>query len=90
MISLGELVICLVAAALPIGGVVLLVLLVRGTQQKTDLGLNLKVANACPGCGTALPAVRAPKNLRQFMWGGWTCSGCGRELDKWGRALPPS
>jgi hypothetical protein len=23
------------------------------------------------------------------MWGGWTCSVCGAELDKWGRELPP-
>jgi hypothetical protein len=87
MIGLGELFICLTAVALPVGGVVLLVLLVRGTQQKTDLGLNLSVANACPACGTALPTVRAPKNLRQFLWGGWTCASCGAELDTWGRRL---
>jgi hypothetical protein len=34
--SLGEGFICLVAASLPIAGVVLMVLLVRGTQRKTD------------------------------------------------------
>lgn len=87
MIGVGELLLCLVAAALPVLGVVLLVLLIRGTQQKTNLGLNLSVANACPSCGAALPAVRAPKNLRQALWGGWTCAKCGVELDKWGRPL---
>jgi hypothetical protein len=90
MIGLGELAICLVVLALNVGGVILLVLLVRGTKQKTDLGVNLKVANACPTCGAALPAVRVPKNVRQFLWGGWTCGGCGAELDKWGRTRPPT
>ncbi|MBL8922908.1 MAG: hypothetical protein JNJ54_28930 [Myxococcaceae bacterium] len=63
----------------------LAVVLIRGTQQKTDLGLNLTLANACPKCGTPLPAVRVPKNFRQALWGGWTCAKCGVELDKWGR-----
>lgn len=83
--GVGELLICLVIAALPVLGVVLAVILIRGTQRKTDLGLNLSIANACPRCRAALPAVRAPKNLRQALWGGWTCAGCGIELDKWGR-----
>jgi hypothetical protein len=84
-IGAGELMLCVAAGALPVLGVVVLVLLIRGTQRKTDLGINLSVANACPKCGTALPAVRAPKNLRQALWGGWTCATCGLELDKWGR-----
>ena len=37
----------------------------------------------CPECGNELPRVRAPKNLRQMLWGGWTCSECGKEYDKW-------
>lgn len=87
-ISLGELLVCMIALALPLFGVGLVVLLVRGTQKKTSMGINLTPGH-CPGCGTALPTVRAPKNFRQAMFGGWTCSGCGAELDKWGRPLPP-
>ncbi|MDP3499417.1 MAG: hypothetical protein Q8S33_03765 [Myxococcales bacterium] len=39
-IGLGELLLCSVAVLLPILGVVGIVLLARGTKQKTDFGLN--------------------------------------------------
>ncbi len=48
--------------------------------------VNLEVT-ACPECGHILPAVRTPKNLRQFIWGGWTCSECGAEVTKLGKRL---
>lgn len=35
----------------------------------------------CPICATALPTRRAPANRHQALNGGWTCSGCGTELD---------
>ena len=65
----------------------LIYLVARGSQEKTQWGVNLKPPTACPACTAPLPMVRAPKNLRQALWGGWTCAGCGIELDKWGRRL---
>ena len=41
----------------------------------------------CPVCGTPVPATRRPTSLRQSLWGGWTCEGCGTELDRHGRVL---
>lgn len=87
MIGAGELLLCLVALALPALGVLGVVLLIRGTEQKTKLGINLSVPSGCPKCGAPLPTLRRPSNLRQALWGGWTCSGCQVELDKWGRPL---
>lgn len=81
----GELLLLLVMCAVPAVGIGLLVLLINGTRKKTDMGINLQPPSGCPRCGVALPAVRAPKNFKQMMWGGWTCSGCQLELDKWGR-----
>lgn len=71
---------------------------VRGTWQRSGRwGLNIgmilarfgfvkndAVATRCPECGTPFPMVRKPDSLSQMLWGGWTCSGCGGELDKWG------
>ena len=45
-------------------------------------GMNFSDVN-CPHCGEALPRIRRPKNLRQLLWGGWTCSNCNQEFDKW-------
>jgi hypothetical protein len=64
--------------------------IVKGTKQKSGVGINLSPPTACPQCGTSLPQVRVPKNIRQAMWGGWTCESCGIELDKWGRHLSES
>lgn len=41
----------------------------------------------CPACGAKLPALRMPKKWRQFLWGGWTCTTCGSEIDHQGRLL---
>ena len=41
----------------------------------------------CPSCGIKLPMIRRPKSLRQALWGGWTCPGCGSELDRKGRVI---
>lgn len=86
-VGLAELLVMLVACAVPLAAVVGLVLLLSGTKNKTKLGVNLAPPSQCPKCGAPLPVIRAPKNLRQFMWGGWTCAGCGVELDKWGRIV---
>ena len=86
-IGLGELSVIAVILAMPVLGIVGIVLLVKGTKEKTNLGINFTIPSACPKCGAPLPGVRVPKNFRQMMFGGWTCSGCGVELDKWGRPL---
>jgi hypothetical protein len=41
----------------------------------------------CPRCGEPAPVVRIPKNFRQMLWGGATCSNCACEYDKWGKPL---
>ncbi|MEL6857911.1 MAG: hypothetical protein AAFO74_05960 [Pseudomonadota bacterium] len=48
--------------------------------------INLK-ATRCSECGYQLPALRKPSNLRQVLWGGWTCPSCGSELNKSGQKL---
>jgi ribosomal protein L37AE/L43A len=39
--------------------------------------------HACAGCGLLLPRERNAA-------GGWTCAGCGAELDKDGRVVEPA
>ena len=51
------------------------------------MGMNFTPDLKCPNCSARVPAVRRPKNLRQALWGGFTCSNCGKEYDKW---LKPS
>lgn len=41
----------------------------------------------CPSCGCPMKSFRVPKNLRQALWGGGTCSSCGSEMDKWGKLI---
>lgn len=41
----------------------------------------------CPKCGKEQPRVRRPKNLRQALWGGYTCESCGTEMDKFGKEI---
>ena len=70
--------------------VLAVVLVVRGTAKKDKWGINVEGVvgtGRCPKCGTGLPAIRSPNSFRQAMWGGWTCSTCKAELDKWGRLI---
>jgi hypothetical protein len=39
---------------------------------------------ACPRCGYVRPRFRWPASLQQCFGGGWTCRGCGIELDTHG------
>ncbi|MCX6195181.1 MAG: hypothetical protein NTY55_00845 [Flavobacteriia bacterium] len=48
--------------------------------------INLKRV-ICPVCKKKQPIVRKPKNERQALWGGWTCSNCQTELDKFGNII---
>jgi hypothetical protein len=65
-----------------------LVVVVLGTLKKGKMGINL-AKTGCAQCGEPMPAIRKPANLRQALWGGWTCKQCGTENDKWGRQIRP-
>jgi hypothetical protein len=62
------------------------ILVKRDTARKGRWGINLSPMS-CSKCSTPAPAVRLPASLRRALWGGWTCSQCGFELDKWGRPV---
>lgn len=74
----------LILLALAIG----LVFLVLGTLKKGKMGINL-AKTVCAHCGAPMPSIRKPANLRQALWGGWTCAQCGTENDKWGKPVRP-
>ena len=40
----------------------------------------------CPVCAAELPRYRKPASISQAMWGGWTCTSCGAEVDRRGRS----
>ena len=73
----------LLLGLLVLGGVILVV---YGTRVRNKWGINSEAAR-CFHCNAPAPGVRMPKNLREFLWGGWTCSSCGTHVDKWGREL---
>jgi hypothetical protein len=41
----------------------------------------------CAVCRTEAARARIPKSKRELLWGGWTCSHCGTELDKFGHPV---
>jgi hypothetical protein len=61
-------------------------MLIQTMVRAGRMGINLS-QTCCPKCRAELPMIRLPANARQMLWGGWTCHGCGCELDKWGREL---
>jgi hypothetical protein len=63
-----------------LGGLAALVL---GTIFKARIGINIFGAK-CSECGKAAPVVRAPTDVYETMWGGFTCEKCGQKNDKWG------
>src|SRR5437867_4237295 len=86
----------LMVVVLPVVGLVVLtlivgaVLVVRDTvRRRGKWGVNARPVH-CPRCGEPAPAVRAPQNWRQTLWGGCTCVECGLEYDKWGRPVDGS
>ena len=78
-----EIILIIAAGAAAVTGVVLIALWPR----KGRWGINLSNVS-CPRCGRAMPRVRRPRNLRQVLWGGWTCPDCGCEMDKYGKEVP--
>jgi hypothetical protein len=39
----------------------------------------------CPNCGREQPGMRTPTSMEQAMWGGYTCHGCGAEMNARGK-----
>ena len=68
-------------------GITLSLVLIDTVRQRGRFGINPDVPN-CPKCGQQAPVVRKPKSIRQFLWGGCTCTKCGCEIDKWGNEIP--
>jgi hypothetical protein len=60
--------------------------LFRFWPRSGKLGINTKTVT-CPRCGLKAPMIRMPANLRQALWGGWTCVQCHCEFDKYGREI---
>ncbi|WP_141249603.1 hypothetical protein [Sphingobium sp. D43FB] len=59
-------------------------LICRNKRARSAVGINLKPPKICPNCSEALPFFRFPKSFKQALVGGWTCSRCHSEIDKWG------
>ena len=82
---------------LPMGGGFALLAWIRFQKNFADtekariwlraMSIHLKRSYNCKRCGAKLPYQRTPRNFRQLMWGGWTCSNCGAELDSSGNEL---
>jgi len=69
------------------GFLFLLFLIFRDSIRKQgNWGIPFKKAT-CPQCETKSPFSRIPTSFRQAMWGGWSCSNCGCEMDKWGKEI---
>ncbi len=64
-----------------------MLLVVHGTIFKTRWGINTATQIECPGCHRIHGQIRTPRNLRQMLWGGFTCAQCGFEVDKWNRPI---
>jgi hypothetical protein len=62
-------------------------LVIFGTIFKTRWGINFRWSGECPACHNHRNMVRIPRNLRQALWGGGTCTHCGLEVDKWNRPV---
>lgn len=45
----------------------------------------LKKPVSCTECGHTQPKFRIPATIRQALFGGFTCKGCGTELNMQGR-----
>ena len=61
----------------------------NGSKQKNKWGINNESVN-CPNCGHDFPKIRKPQNIRQALWGGYTCEKCNTETDKWGKQINES
>jgi len=58
----------------------------KSNKKQSKWGVNFKSLShnlLCPECGAIILKTRTPENLRQILWGGFTCKSCGNEYDKW-------
>ena len=67
-------------------------LLRRANAKKSKWGINFKATSTkpqliCPNCNSVFQKVRKPANIRQALWGGFTCKTCDKEYDKWLREI---
>lgn len=69
-----------------IGGILALIGVILLWPRKGKFGINLG-RTYCPACGNKLPIIRKPKSEFQKYYGGWTCSKCGSEIDRYGKLL---
>lgn len=67
-------------------GVMFALTVVQTIQGKGNWGINFK-GSKCPQSAAKAPTFRVPKNVRQALWGGWTCTACNIEVDKWGNRI---
>lgn len=65
---------------------VVALIIVLAAAAKLQRDVNSK--GGCPNCGTPVPMFRIASSFRQMLWGGWTCSKCSTEMDKFGNELP--
>jgi transposase-like protein len=70
----------LAIAAIVAGAVVLITIAIATFALRNGLV-------SCPRCGQRLPVIRRPASEQQALYGGWTCSGCGAELERDARLL---
>lgn len=54
--------------------------------KKSKFGINLKRV-FCPQCNLKQPIFRIPKGSSQLLYGGYTCTQCKTEMDKYGVKL---
>lgn len=82
-----ELMILILAAiASVVAGILSKKLILKVWPKSGKMGINSEKVS-CPECGQLMPETRKPANMRQFLWGGWTCERCGTELDKYGAKI---
>jgi hypothetical protein len=60
--------------------------MISSNKREGKWGINTDGVS-CPKCAVVLPRIRKPANIRQTLWGGWTCNNCGCEVDKWGKEI---
>ncbi|HTK25112.1 MAG TPA: hypothetical protein VL327_01015 [Pyrinomonadaceae bacterium] len=69
-------------------GIITAIAIAAMLNYATRLAKQINQRGGCPECGTPVPAFRKPTSFRQAVWGGWTCSNCGAEMDRHGNEIP--
>ena len=75
---------------------VMLVIVFQTKRRSGNWGFNLNSIRdvikgkpllrnvVCPKCGQKQKDFRKPTDIKEILWGGWTCPKCGTKMDKWG------